>query len=234
MKKNTNNKFISIINIFFISVFLLISYSSTFAEEKAGKVLKSKGNTSAQIEGQEKRPLRIGKPIFVKDKVITEKDSSVTIIFTDKTRFELGPEATLLVNQYLYQNNPEQDGSSVEVLKGTFRFVSGLIAKEKPEAMEVNTSVATIGIRGTTVVGEVNETSATIILDQPEDSETKTAIEVSNSFGSVMIDEPGYGTEIPDQFSPPSPPRRMSLQTINNLTRSLQSIQRMNRPRPMR
>lgn len=220
------------INTIFTSLFLF--NSPIYANEVAGKVLKSKGDVFAQIEGQEKRSLKIGKSIYEKDSVSTEKDSSAILLFTDKTRFELGPEATLIVNQYLYQNNPEQDSSSVEVLKGTFRFVSGLIAKEKPEAMEVNTSVATIGIRGTTVVGEVNETSATIILDQPEDSERKTAIEVSNSFGSVTIDEPGYGTEIPDQFSPPSPPRRMSLQTINNLTRSLQSIQRMNTPRPMR
>lgn len=220
--------------LFFLPLFILIVNSPAYANDVAGKVLKSKGDVFAQIEGQEKRSLKIGKSIYEKDSVSTEKDSSAILLFTDKTRFELGPEATLIVNQYLYQNNPEQDSSSVEVLKGTFRFVSGLIAKEKPEAMEVNTSVATIGIRGTTVVGEVNETSATIILDQPEDSERKTAIEVSNSFGSVTIDEPGYGTEIPDQFSPPSPPRRMSLQTINNLTRSLQSIQRMNTPRPMR
>lgn len=232
MKEIINIKSISIINILFIT--LLIFNSSVYAEDKAGKVLKSKGKVSAQIEGQDQRSLRIGKPIFVKDKVITEKDSSVTILFTDKTRFELGPDSTMLVNQYLFSNNPEEDGSSVEVAKGTFRFVSGLIAKEKPESMEVNTSVATIGIRGTNVVGQVDETSATIILDNPEESGQKTAIEVSNSFGSVTIDEPGYGTEIPDKFSPPSPPRRMSMQTINNLTRSLQSIQRMNRPRPIR
>ncbi|MCZ6802588.1 MAG: hypothetical protein O7D86_01265 [Proteobacteria bacterium] len=57
-------------------------------------------------------------------------------------------------------------------------------------------------------------------------------IEVYNEFGSVIIDEAGYGTEIPDEFSPPSPPRRMRLRTITNLMRSLQSIQRINTPRP--
>ena len=234
MIENINIKTTSTINIFFISVFLLLFNSSAYAEEKAGKVLKSKGKVSAQIEGQDQRSLRLGKPIYVKDKVVTEKDSNATLLFTDKTRFELGPESILIVNQYLFNNNPEQDSSSVEVAKGTLRFVSGLVAKEKPEAVEVNTSVATIGIRGTNVVGQVDETSATIILDNPEESGQKTAIEVSNSFGSVTIDEPGYGTEIPDAYSPPSPPRRMSVQTINNLTRSLQSIQRMNIPRPRR
>ena len=98
--------------------------------------------------------------------------------------------------------------------------------------MRVETVVATIGIRGTNVIGEVDATSATIILLEPEDTSRKTAIEVSNSYGTVKIDKPGYGTEIPDEFSPPSPPRRMPLQTINNLMRFMQSIQRINLPRP--
>jgi len=98
--------------------------------------------------------------------------------------------------------------------------------------MNVDTAVATIGIRGTNVIGKADATSATIILVESEDTSRKSAIEVSNSFGTVTIDEPGYGTEIPDQYSPPSPPRRMRLQTINNLMRSMQSIQRINMPRP--
>jgi len=96
----------------------------------------------------------------------------------------------------------------------------------------INTAVATRGIRGTNVVGEADATSATIILIESEDTSRKAIIEVSNSFGTVTIDEPGYGTEIPDEFSPPSPPRRMRLQTINNLMRSMQSIRRINMPRP--
>ena len=98
--------------------------------------------------------------------------------------------------------------------------------------MTVDTTVATIGIRGTNVIGKVDSTSVTIILMKPEDASLKTAIVVSNSYGEVTIDEPDYGTEIPDEFSPPSPPRRMRLQTINNLMRSMQSIQRINLPRP--
>jgi hypothetical protein len=219
---------------FFLILSILMMNSFVYAEDVVGKAIKVSGTVHAKLETQEKRKLSIGKSIFEKDLVTTEKDSSVTLLFSDETRFELGADSSLQVNKYLFEKDAGKDSSSIEVIKGTFRFVSGLIAKQKPESMEVNTSVATIGIRGTNVVGEVNATSATIILVEPEDSSTKTAIEVSNKFGSVTIDEPGYGTEIPDAYSPPSPPRRMSLQTINNLTRSLQSIQRVNMPRPMR
>ena len=228
--KNPDTNFLKI----FLIISILIVTPSVYAENVVGKATKVKGTVNAQLESQEKRKLSIGKSIFEKDTITTEAESSVTLLFSDETRFELGPESTLQVNKYLYEKDADSDSSSIEVIKGTFRFVTGLIAKQKPESMEVNTAVATIGIRGTNVVGKADSTSATIILVEPEDTSRKTAIEVSNKFGSVTIDEPGYGTEIPDEYSPPSPPRRMSLQTINNLTRSLQSIQRLNMPRPMR
>jgi hypothetical protein len=230
-----NPKYLNMINsIFFIMTLLMLTSFPAQAENIVGKVIKTKGDVYAQLEGQDKRSLSIGKSIYEKDLIATSDNSSVTLLFSDKTRFEIGSESTLVVSKYLYEKNVENDATSIEILKGSFRFVSGLIAKEKPEAMEVSTTVATIGIRGTNVIGEADSTSATIILVEPEDSSQKTAIEVSNEFGAVLIDEPGYGTEIPDAYSPPSPPRRMSLQTINNLTRSLQSIQRINMPRPMR
>ncbi|HKJ49874.1 MAG TPA: hypothetical protein VKB27_00160, partial [Gammaproteobacteria bacterium] len=53
-----------------------------------------------------------------------------------------------------------------------------------------------------------------------------TAIEVSNQYGSVVVEEPGYGTEIPDEHSPPSPVRRMQIRTVNNLLRAIRNATR--------
>jgi hypothetical protein len=57
---------------------------------------------------------------------------------------------------------------------------------------------------------------------EPEGSGA-SAIVVENKFGSVVIDKPGYGTEIPDEKSPPSPVRRMQLRTIDNVLRTLRT-----------
>jgi hypothetical protein len=215
-------------------VFLLctsLHLSANTDAEVIGKVTKLEGSAYAMSEPGTKRALTIGGSIYEKDKVFTEDDSLVTILFNDKTRFELGPNANLVASEYNYQQT-EEDSVSISVLKGAFRFVTGLVAKSKPESMEVGTAVATIGIRGTHVIGEADATSATIILLEPEDSSRKSAIDVYNSFGKVSIDEPGFGTDIPDEFSPPSPPRRMAMQAINNLMRSMQQINRINMPRP--
>ena len=212
-------------------LFLCLSQNISAATE-IGFVKDLSGTAFAKLPAEDRRQLSTGDQIYQSDTITTEAKSSIKLQLKDDSQFELGPDAKLFATKFQYKQNTEEDSVTVEILKGTFRFITGLIAKKKPEAMNVDTAVATIGIRGTNVIGKADATSATIILVESEDTSRKSAIEVSNSFGTVTIDEPGYGTEIPDQYSPPSPPRRMRLQTINNLMRSMQSIQRINLPRP--
>jgi hypothetical protein len=219
--------------ILFIVLTTLILFSNqSFAnaiKKEAGVIESIKGEAWASQESLPKRALSSRSVVYENDLVKTGKDSSLTIMFKDKSKFNLGSESVFLIDKFSYKKSDDEDGITVKILRGSFKFISGLIAKKKPKAMTVGTSVATIGIRGTHVAGEVTATSAKIVLMEKEDPTAANKIEVFNEFGSVSIDEPGYGTEIPDAFSPPSPIRRMRLQTINNLTRS---IQRVNTPRP--
>ncbi len=215
-----------------ICIALLFIPAGAFAADTAGKVESLKGTPVAQKAGEEKRQLQKNLPIYTSDTITTDSKSTVELRFEDNTKFFLGTDSELFIEKFLYQEEEQEDSFSARVAKGTFRFITGVIAKDKPESMEVNTAVATIGIRGTHVIGEADATSSTIILMEQEDQTREGIIQVSNQYGSVIIDQPGYGTEIPDQFSPPSPPRRMRLNTINNIMRSIQSIQRMSVPRP--
>ncbi len=216
---------------FMLLTLLVLIQQPVFAASKAGQVQTIKGDVKATLD-QETRTLSKGDEIFANDLIVTEAGALVEIKFVDDSKFLVGPGSEMKVDKFSYNKPGTENTLSTRLLKGTFRFVTGLIARYKPDSMEVSTAVATIGIRGTTVAVEASATSATVVLEQPDDASRKTAIEVSNQFGSVLIDEPGYGTEIPDEFSPPSPPQRMRLRTIDNLMRSLQSIQRINIPRP--
>ncbi len=223
-------------NIIGLLLILLSSFisQSAIAAELAGRVESVSGTAWARSADGERRPLKKGSLFYVNDTLSTEVDSSLQIRFEDKTKFYMGENADLLIQDFIFKKPRQENNLSARILKGTFRFISGLIASTRPESMAVETSVATIGIRGTHVIGEADSTSATIILMEPEDKDQDTSIVVSNEYGSVVIDEPGYGTEVPDQYSPPSPPRRMRLQTIDNIMRSMQTIQRINIPRPIR
>lgn len=197
------------------------------AAKPAAEVLHVRGSATATSLKDEVRELSKGDEVFPGDRLKTGVRSSLRLKFTDQSRFSLGANSSMQIDLYIYEPAKEDNGMSARVIKGAFRMVTGLIAKAKPERVRVQTPVASVGIRGTDFVGQVEETSAQIILLEPEVGEDAGAIEVSNEFGSVIIDEGGFGTEIPDQNSPPSPPRRMSLRMINNLMRNLQFLGRI-------
>ncbi|HZN86174.1 MAG TPA: hypothetical protein VFB53_05235, partial [Burkholderiales bacterium] len=168
-------------------------------------------------------------------------ETILQIEFTDSARFTLGPNAEFEVSRYSFAaGGPGEESFQSRVIKGAFRFVTGLIARKEKKNMQVGVIVATIGIRGTQVEGEVTErqekdgktvdASARVALLEPEGAPRETAIVVENKFGSVVVDKPGYGTEIPDEKSPPSPVRRMQLRTIDNLQRAIRSPARTGGP----
>ena len=203
------------------------------AATAAGQVKSLRGSVSANGKDGGERKLARGDNVFAGDLIDTAARSFVLIKFEDDTRFALGQKSTMRVNDFIYKSPGRQDNIVTQVLKGAFRFVSGLISKRRPSSMRVRLGIiATIGLRGTNVAGEVVGDSATVVLLEPEGSDESTGIDVSNEFGSVSIDEPGFGTDIPDAHSPPSPPRRMRLRTIENLMRTMQSIGRVSVPRP--
>ena len=217
----------------FILVLAFSVYSTGFAKDAAGKITYLKGD--AWIEsGFAKNPLRSGSIVYSGDKIRTGDGSRVHMKFLDKTFFALGPEAKMNVDVFT-ENDGADENFGASILKGAFRFVSGLFGKKNPDSVSVRISVATIGIRGTHVAGEVFErvdtdsgvieTSAQVMLLENEDG-GDSAIEVSNQYGSVVIDEPGYGTVIPDEHSPPGAVRRLQIRSINNLLRAIRNSTR--------
>lgn len=215
-------------NVLICSLLLLFSFNA-FAADIAANVVSVDGEAWTQQNNKPKQILKVGDAIYVDDSVSTGADSSLELLFTDQSKFDLGENTVLVISEYQYKTANQTDSFSTQIIKGTFRFVTGLIANDNPASMEVNLSVATIGIRGTHVVGETTATTAKVILLEPE-KQASTAVEVFNQYGSVTIDKVGYGTEVPDQFSPPSPIRRMQIRTIDNLMRSIQNSQRLRMP----
>ena len=210
------------------------------ATPSIGRVSRMTGDQLgyAEAPGAPARALKAGDPVYAGERIRTGAETVLQIEFTDRARFTLGPNAEFEVARY--SDAPGQESFYSRVIKGAFRFVTGIIARKERKAMQVSVLVATIGIRGTQVEGEVTErqekdgrtvdASARVALLEPEGSDTGSAIIVENQFGSVIIDKPGYGTEIPDEKSPPSPVRRMQLRTIDNLLRVIRSPARTGGP----
>lgn len=204
------------------------------AAEPAGTAEIVRGAVTATTDDGRTRSLSEGADIYPHERLATGRDGLLLVRFRDDTTFTLGRNSEMDVEDFAYDG--DEPGITTRVLRGTFRFVSGLIARQRPSAMRVRlAATATIGIRGTHVGGEIEGEKATVVLLEPEADKAgePSAITVANAHGSVDIEEPGYGTTVPDADSPPSPPRRMKLRSVENLMRSLQSVRRgVSAPRP--
>lgn len=225
---------LSIIRPTVLVVLALIAFAAHAQQgNPAGKVTFLKGDAWVE-DGLARRPLETGSTLYAGDRLRTGENANLYLRFLDQTFFALGPEAKMTINVFDERDEAEESFTA-SILRGAFRFVSGLLAREKPQSFKVQLTVGTIGIRGTNVAGEVIErqetdagtidSSARVVLLEDEEGED-TAIEVYNQFGRVVIDEPGFGTEIPDESSPPSPVRRMQIRTVNNLLRAIRNTTR--------
>src|SRR6266852_3967350 len=219
-----------------IALGLFLAAAVAEAQTPVGRASRITGDqlSSAQAPGGPVRKLAEGDSLFAGERIRTGAGTALQIEFNDKSRFILGPNTEFEVERYFQAagGSSGEEAFHSRILKGAFRYVSGLIARNKRQNVRITVAVATIGIRGTHFEGEVTErqqkdgktvdASAKVALLEPEGSDAN-AIVVENKFGSVVIDKPGYGTEIPDEKSPPSPVKRMQLRTIDNVLRALRT-----------
>lgn len=84
------------------------------------------------------------------DTLSTARETYARVKFNDGAEVVLRPETRFKVESYRYEAaKPEEDNFIVSLLKGGMRSVTGLLGARNKERVSVQTSTATIGIRGT-------------------------------------------------------------------------------------
>ena len=94
--------------------------------------------------------LREGDPIFQGDIIETAENGSMSLVMADDTVFSLDTSGEVSMDEMVFDAAAQSGRLHATLIRGVFSFVSGQIASTDPDAMELRTPVATIGIRGTT------------------------------------------------------------------------------------
>lgn len=98
-----------------------------------------------------------GMPVQVGYVLKTGKPGSLGVTFRDNTMVSIGPDTEMVVDEYLFAPAKGEFKLAATLVKGTLQYISGVIAKLKPEAVTVKTPVGIIGVRGTRYVAMVEE-----------------------------------------------------------------------------
>ena len=168
-----------------------------------GRVLYVSGAVTVERGGQTYRAVKNAR-LLNGDTIETSASGRMHLRMSDRTLISLKPSTRFVIEEYRHaaaapaersraaRDDDEQDRSIFRLAKGGFRAITGLIGLNNKPAFGVNTPVATIGIRGTSFIADME--------DAPDGRLTvgvgKGSVILSNAAGSLILENGEFG-EVP-------------------------------------
>ena len=98
---------------------------------------------------RKQRHLVMGAPLYTADHLSSQKESYALLAFRDGGRMTVQAGSEFDISNYQYQQENSKDQAIYNLVKGGLRALTGRIGKVEKASYQINTPVATIGIRGT-------------------------------------------------------------------------------------
>lgn len=191
----------------------------TLASVEIGQAAVVRGVVNVERAG-EKQILNAKDKVYQGDKITTGEKGRVQLILVDDTIFTIGRAAEILLDKYVYDPSTHDGASEVKAKKGTFKFVTGKIAKKDPRSVKVKTPFATIGVRGSGgVVGVLPNGMTTVGL-------TQCCLDVfANGAPAgtppVPLNDLNSFSQVEDPNMPPTPPAPMPPEMVQQMNGDL-------------
>lgn len=178
----------------------LLGLSATaLADQPIGVVSKTLGNVIV-LRNHQQVVLTDRMALLEGDEITTPSNGKIRLQLKDGTHISLANRTTFKLTQYRY--NPAQATSDVrfKLVEGAFRAVTGAIGQQQTPRFEVETRVATLGIRGTDFWGGFIFSDA---LDVTMFS--GKGVYIQNEQGMVELRQAGQGTTVEAMAAPSKP-----------------------------
>lgn len=192
----------------------LFIIAPVYAVGPVATVVAARGDVQAFDGSGKSRKLTIKAPLFEEDTLQTDARSKVQIMFTDNTLISLGNATTMKIAEYRWQPERNDGALKTKIKEGTFRVMGGALALAAPQNFKTETPTATIGIRGSMYAGVATADFLSVVFQGGK------GIDVTNSFGTVAISKPGYGTRAA-LGNPPTVPVKFSALELGELDKAL-------------
>ena len=174
--------------------FLFVLFMATSAmAERVAMVIGVEGEVTVVREGNHLSLTR-KETLYKADQILTGRDSAIELKMLDGSYINLGELAEMFIKELVYDPIKKDGFMDLEVAVGAFRIVSGSIAKLGPDLMQLKIPVATIGIRGTGLVGKASPEGAEnwVILVKDPDGHIGELV-VQNTVGVTSLSKESEG-----------------------------------------
>lgn len=190
-----------------ILVLLIITMMCALGD--IGKVSVVNGDANIERGGKEIK-VTVGLILHAKDIVKTTNNSKVQLIFKDRTIITIGKDSALNIEDYVYDTvKPQNSQTKFNFFKGAFKTITGKIGKLNKKKFKLKTSSASIGIRGTIVIG--NQDTVACLQGGISVQSQGTTVDVgANEFTSTPED------------GEPTPPQELKEATYEQLEQNIE------------
>lgn len=127
----------------------LLLPAAAVAEEIVGRVVSAVGEVLAVRPDSGERALQRRSEIHAGDTLVTGADGRLQVRFVDDGLVDLRPESELVVEAYSGPTDDEGGSAVMEFTRGAMRTLTGTIGQEEGDDYRLETTPASIGIRGT-------------------------------------------------------------------------------------
>ena len=175
--------------IFFI---ILLSFP-LHANEKAGMVLDTEGNVTLI---RQQRSIQVSEKtlLYENDKILTGRKSSIELKLVEGSLVNIGELGDVSLIDLAYDPIKKDGFIDIKIATGAFRMVSGSIAKLGPDLMVLKLPTATVGIRGTGVVGKASKIGIeNFVILVPDPDGHIGELVVQNTEGIVILRKANEG-----------------------------------------
>ena len=161
--------------------------------ERVAHVIGVEGKVTVVREGND-LPVTRGERLYKSDQILTDRNSALELKMLDGSFINLGEMADMFIEELVFDPIKKDGFMDIKVAVGAFRIVSGSIAKLGPDLMQLKVPTATIGIRGTGLVGKASPLGSenwVILVPDPEGHIGQLVIE--NTVGITILSKESEG-----------------------------------------
>ena len=142
------------------------------------------------------------------------KNGRMLIEFLDKSELALTEHTRVIIDEVIYDPNPDKSKMVMKFAFGTARFASGVTGQVNKNNIDISTPTAQIAVRGTDFTTTIDELGRSLVILLPDEfGDPSGIIVVSNNAGEVTLDQAYAATMVSSLDSTPT-----SSVIINNIT----------------
>ena len=127
------------------------------------------------------------------------------IEFLDKAELALTEHTRVIIDEIIYDPNPNKSKMVMKMTFGTARFASGITGQINKNNIDISTPTAQIAVRGTNFTTTIDELGRSLVILLPDEfGDPSGIIIVSNDAGEVTLDQAYAATMVSSADSVPT------------------------------